>query len=141
MALTVSKLAAEAGLGRDTIRFYEQEGLLQAPERTQSGYRIYESSTVDRLKFIKGAQRFGLRLREIKELLEVRDKGLCPCGHTQDLLQKRITEVDEELARLQGLRRELAHMVDRYPAQECLENPSDGWPCEVEFIARGGEHG
>lgn len=141
MALTVSKVAAEAGLGPDTIRFYEKEGLLPVPDRTTSGYRSYGHDIVDRLKFIKGAQRFGLRLREIKELLEVMDKGLCPCGHTQELLQKRITEVDEELGRLQGLRGELARMIDQYPVQDCLENPSDGWLCEVEFITRGGGHG
>ena len=141
MALTVSKVAAEVGLGRDTIRFYEQEGLLPPPERTAAGYRLYEASVVDRLRFIKGAQRFGLRLREIKELLEVRDKGLCPCGHTQQLLQGRIAEVDSELARLQRVRQELARMIQQYPVEACLENPSDGWPCEIEFIAKGGEHG
>jgi DNA-binding transcriptional MerR regulator len=139
--LTVSKVAAKAGIGPDTIRFYEKEGLLPVPQRTPSGYRSYEHDIVDRLKFIKGAQRFGLRLREIKELLEVMDRGLCPCGHSQRLLVKRIAEVDEELHRLQALRADLAGMVGRYPEEDCLESSSTGWLCEAEFITRGGEHG
>ena len=83
MTLTVSKLAARASLTADTIRYYERAGLLPA-SRTESGYRAYVDEAVEILRFIKGAQRIGLRLQEIKELLDIRDRGLCPCGHTED---------------------------------------------------------
>jgi DNA-binding transcriptional MerR regulator len=81
MDLTISKLATEVGLTADTIRYYEKAGLLPAPARTSAGYRLYGDDAADRLRFIKGAQRIGLRLREIKELLDIGDRGLCPCGH------------------------------------------------------------
>jgi DNA-binding transcriptional MerR regulator len=89
MTLTVSKLADRVGLTADTIRYYERVGLLPPPDRTASGYRAFEDDAVERLRFIRGAQRIGLRLQEIKELLDIRDRGLCPCGHTEDLLSRR----------------------------------------------------
>jgi DNA-binding transcriptional MerR regulator len=62
-----------AAVGADAIRFYEKTGLLRAPARTPAGYRVYEVSAVDRLRFIQGAPRLGLKLRDIKELLAIRD--------------------------------------------------------------------
>jgi DNA-binding transcriptional MerR regulator len=80
--VTVSTLARQVGVGPDTIRYYERVGLLPTPTRTPAGYRRYDDDIADRVRFIKGAQRLGLRLREIAELLQVRDRGGCPCGHT-----------------------------------------------------------
>jgi DNA-binding transcriptional MerR regulator len=76
-ALTVSKLADQVGMTPDALRYYERTGLLPKPERTASGYRLYDGETADRLRFIKGAQRLGLRLREIRELLEVLVSCVC----------------------------------------------------------------
>jgi DNA-binding transcriptional MerR regulator len=136
MTLKVSELAERAGVSSDTIRYYEREGLLPEPARTQSGYRQYDETAVERLHFIRGAQTLGLKLRDIKELLAVRDRGACPCGHTQRLLEQRVAEIDDEIGQLRTLRRELKSM-------ERLDCPSDAisspWPCEIEFVKRGGE--
>ncbi len=133
--LTISKLGERVGISADTIRYYERAALLPHPQRTPSGYRLYGDEVADRLRFIKGAQRLGLRLREIRELLDVLDRGLCPCGHTETLLRKRIAEIDEETARLDDLKRELLRVVEHFPAQAC---EGDGrWPCEDEFIRTG----
>jgi DNA-binding transcriptional MerR regulator len=132
MALRISDLAAEVGLTADTIRYYERLGLLPQPERTRSGYRTYDEGWLDRLRFIKGAQRFGLRLSEIRELVEIQDRGGCPCGHTRALLRKRIAEVDEERRRLEHLRADLVEMVER--TEGCIEPVASTWPCAVEFI-------
>src|SRR5918996_6359771 len=110
MAFTVSQIATRVGLSPDTIRYYEKEGLLPQPHRTPSGYRQYDEALVYRVRFIKGAQRTGLRLKEIKELLEIRDRGLCPCGHTEALLSKRISEVSAEIEELQAVKAELVGM-------------------------------
>jgi DNA-binding transcriptional MerR regulator len=80
MSLTVSDLGAEVGLSAATVRYYERLGLLPAPERSAAGYRQYHQDAVERLRFIKSAQRLGLRLREIAELLAICDQGLCPAG-------------------------------------------------------------
>jgi DNA-binding transcriptional MerR regulator len=93
MALTVSALADTVGLSADTVRYYERVGLLPEPARSAAGYRLYDQTAVGRLRLIKGAQRAGLRLREIGELLQVADRGQCPCGHTETLLRERLAEV------------------------------------------------
>ena len=97
--LTVSKLGGRVGVSPGTIRYYERSGLLPAADRTPAGYRLYDEQVAERLRFIKGAQRVGLRLREIRELLEVLDGGLCPCGHAEALVRGRIAEIKGEIAR------------------------------------------
>lgn len=92
---------------------------MPAPARTAAGHRRYDVSAVDRLRFIQGAQRLGLRLREIKTLLEVRDTGQCPCQPAEALLHQHIDEVDRELARLTALRAELIAMTDALPGPAC----------------------
>ncbi len=138
MALRVSDVAAEAGVSPDTIRFYEREGLLAAPQRSASGYRQFDEAVIRRVRFIKGAQSLGLRLSEIRELLEIQDKGACPCGHTKSLVERRIAEIDGEIKQLRRLRADL----DSLRELECLTAPTAStaaWPCEVEFVKRGGE--
>lgn len=131
MALRVSDLAARVGLSPATVRYYERLRLLPEPERSPSGYRQYDEELADRLRFIKGAQRFGLRLNEIRELLDIQDRGMCPCGHTRELLRTRVEEVDEEMRRLERLRADLLTMIDR---ANCDAPASMSWPCAVEFI-------
>jgi DNA-binding transcriptional MerR regulator len=87
--------------------------LLAPPQRTPADHRRYEASAVDRLKFIQGAKRLGLRLREIRDLLAVRDTGRCPCESAETLLRQRITDIDAELARLSALRSSLESMVSQ----------------------------
>ena len=121
MALTVSALAGQLGLSADTVRYYERVGLLPAPARSAAGYRLYDQTAVGRLRLIKGAQRAGLRLREIGELLQVADQGLCPCGHTETLLRERLAEVRAELDRLRALETQLSGLLQRQPTPGCPE--------------------
>lgn len=111
VALIAGKLAERAT--PDAVRYYERAGLLPPAERTTSGYRSYSEADVERLQFVKGAQRVGLRLREVRELLEVMDRGMCPCEHTESLIRERIAEIDRELGRLRDLRGRLASIVAR----------------------------
>jgi DNA-binding transcriptional MerR regulator len=135
-SLTVSVLADRAGVRPDTIRYYERAGLLPQPPRSPAGYRQYDEAMVDRAQFIKGAQRLGLRLREIAELLEINDHGQCPCGHTEDLVRRRVVELDAEIARLLDTRQRLVKLADDCPAASCREQD---WPCAEQFIRAGKE--
>jgi DNA-binding transcriptional MerR regulator len=136
-SLTVSTLADRVGLSADAVRYYERLGLLPAPRRSAAGYRLYDEAAVERLRFVKGAQRVGLRLREIRELLEVIDLGRCPCGHTQTLLAQRLVEVDAQLARLAALRAELARLLDQGPTDACAATTASEWWCVQEFTQGG----
>ncbi|HZN17616.1 MAG TPA: heavy metal-responsive transcriptional regulator [Micromonosporaceae bacterium] len=126
--LRVAELAEAAGLTPDTVRYYERAGLLPPPARTPAGYRAYDTSAVDRLRFIKGAQRLGLRLRDVADLLAVRDTGVCPCEPAEQLLRRRLAEVDAEMARLSALRRQMVTMIEALPSAECPP-PSPGTWC------------
>jgi DNA-binding transcriptional MerR regulator len=134
MALTVSALADQVGLSADTVRYYERVGLLPEPARSAAGYRLYDQDAVGRLRLIKGAQRAGLRLREIGELLQVADRGLCPCGHTETLLRQRLAEVRAELDRLRALETELTRLLVHDPDPACPEmvTAAADWWCATD---------
>jgi DNA-binding transcriptional MerR regulator len=82
---------------------------------------------------MKGAQSFGLKLAEIRELLEIHDKGACTCGHTKHLLERRMNQIDEEVERLRSLKRDLADLAQL----ECPVDKMAEWPCITEFKRRG----
>jgi DNA-binding transcriptional MerR regulator len=137
MSLTVSNLGAEVGLSAATVRYYERLGLLPAPERTAAGYRQYSKDAIERLRFIKSAQRIGLRLREISDLLAICDQGLCPCGHSETLLRTRMAEIDAQIAELQAVRAELVRVVEQYPAAACHDPTATSRWCETVFAKEG----
>ena len=92
-----------------------------------TGYRQYDATAVDRLRFIQGAQRLGLRLREIRDLLSIRDTGECPCDPAEAMLRRHINELDSEMTRLAALRSELVSMVDALPATDCPDPTPGTW--------------
>ena len=129
--MRVAELARAAGVPADTIRYYERVGLLPPPARTAAGYRDYDAGAIDRLHFIQGAQRLGLRLVDIGHLLSVRDTGSCPCEPAGELLRRRLADVDAEIARLTALRAEMAAMAAALPSADCPP-PTPGTWCPPE---------
>jgi DNA-binding transcriptional MerR regulator len=130
----ISQLAERVGIRPTTLRFYEQVGLLPA-RRSPSGYRVYDDTAVDRLRFVAAAKRLGLPLDEIRDLLAVRDDGLCVDvrDRLRPLLAARIADAERQSAELAGctdlLRRVLAE-VDGSTRQgpcgpDCLELSAD----------------
>lgn len=133
--LRVSEVAARTGVGPDTLRFYEKEGLLSEPARSPSGYREYDESVIERMDLIRGAKTAGLRLADIRQILEIKDKGQCPCGHTRTVVDQRLKEISSEMTRLRELKKRLEQLLA--DDAEC-SNP-DYWPCEEKFIEAGRE--
>lgn len=129
--LTVSKLAERVGSTASALRYYERIGLLPEPKRSEGGYRLYDEAAEERVRFIKRAQRFGLRLDEISELLSIRERGQCPCGHTRDLLAARLTEIDEEMAGLASLRSDIVRMVEDLPTAA----ERGDWGCGSDLVS------
>ena len=125
--LSITQLAARASVRPDTIRYYERTGLLPAPARTAGDHRRYDARTLDRLQFIRGAKRLGLRLDAIAELLELRDAGQCPCDPAAEMLRARLAEIDAEMARLAGLRDQLTAMLAAIPGPACPDPQPGTW--------------
>lgn len=104
----IGELAARIGLNPKTIRYYEEFGLLPPPVRTESGYRLYDSSDEARLRFIMKAKDIGLTLAEIRDILSVQAGGSPPCTYVVTLLEQKVAEIDRKLAALAEVRSELA---------------------------------
>lgn len=125
--MSITELAARASVRPDTIRYYEREGLLPVPARTAGDHRRYDDAALDRLQFIRGAKRLGLRLDAIAELLELRDTGQCPCEPAAGLLHRRLVEVDAEISRLAALRGQLTTMLAAIPGPDCPDPAPGTW--------------
>jgi DNA-binding transcriptional MerR regulator len=137
MTMTISRLADQVGISPDTVRYYERLGLIPAPSRSAAGYRIYDEEVSERLRFVKAIQRMGLRLADIKVLLDIKDRGACPCGHTDTIVERRLAEVDGELARLRSLHQELVKLQDRN--RQCADPIGDSWWCSTANYEKGGD--
>jgi DNA-binding transcriptional MerR regulator len=105
--LKIGDLADACGVSRDTVRYYERLKLLPRPARTEGGYRTYSEADVERVRFIKQAQAFGLSLDEIKTLMLEGKGGLEQCRHVRDLLAAKLRELDARFAEMRGFRRTL----------------------------------
>lgn len=109
----IGTIAGQANVPVKTIRYYEEIGLLPKPARAASGYRLYAPEIVTRLEFIKKAQNLGLQLKNIKEILELADRGRCPCGHVQAVLRNRLSELRQKIADLRMIERRVDAAVRR----------------------------
>lgn len=107
-ALTVSEVAKRAGVGSDTVRFYEREGLIDKPPRRPSGYRQYPEETVSLIRFIRRAQDLGFTLKEIDELISLRDGANRHRDEVRALATSKLQDIDRKLTRLQAMRSALA---------------------------------
>lgn len=116
--MRIGEIAEETGVPTKTLRFWEGEGLLPAPGRTPSGYRDYQPVIVERIRFIRQAQGAGLRLDEIRQVLDISDAGQPPCRHVQGLVHQRLAEVEARIAELEQARRVLLDVAARASAQD-----------------------
>ena len=111
--MRIGELAARSGVAVKTLRFYEQAGVLAAPARTPSGYRDYGDTALPRLAFVRAAQACGLTLAEISQIIEVRDDSGPPCVHVVGLLDSHAAQLDDRIAELTRLRRDLQELRAR----------------------------
>lgn len=129
--LSIGKLAEQAQVNVQTIRYYERRGLLRDPERTASNYRVYGGETLRRVRFIRRAQELGFTLSEIKELLELRASPRSCCADVRERSEAKMRDIDEKVRTLQAMRKALARLVracsGRGPVTECpiLESLED----------------
>ena len=125
--MLIGQLADRLGINSKTIRYYEQIGLIPLAPRTSGGYREYSDTDADRLTFIRTAQRLGLSLEEVAEILSLRERGQRPCAYVRDVIEEQIRAVDRRIAELRALRGELREL--RAAAAAVPE--ADGATCRI----------
>lgn len=111
--MRIGEVARKAGITTATIRYYEQIGVMPDPARGTSGYRSYDDSAVDRLRFVRDAQQVGLSLAEIDMILEMRDAGESTCEHVVWMLESHLDKLDGQIAEMQRTRHRLAAITSR----------------------------
>lgn len=109
--LTIGTLGKKTGTKVQTIRYYEQIGLMPEPGRTEGGQRRYGVAELDRLSFIRHGRQLGFSLEAIRELLDLSDDPNRPCHEADIIARRQLKQVEQRMARLEALKTELQRMV------------------------------
>jgi DNA-binding transcriptional MerR regulator len=112
--LTVGAVAKRVGIRPSAVRFYERQGLI-ASDRLANGYRAYGHEAVGALRFINRAKALGFSLSEIREILELRRSGNTPCGSVAMMIERNLAAIDQRMAELSALRRQLRALANDQP--------------------------
>ena len=119
--MTISKAAKRAGIGIETVRFYERRGLIDQPLKPAAGgFRDYPPETVSRLRFIREAQDLGFSLDEIAELLSLRADPKANCAQVQRRAEAKLAEVRRKIERLQDIGAALDRLIAACPGKGAL---------------------
>lgn len=105
---TISKAAQQAGVGIETIRYYQRLGLIQEPRKPLNGYRIYPELVITQIRFIKRAQELGFTLQEIKMLLAL---GAQQCSETREMAETKLKLVQNKIQDLQSIESTLKDLI------------------------------
>jgi DNA-binding transcriptional MerR regulator len=120
----IGRVAQQTGLSIDTIRIYEKQGILKRSPRTEGGFRLFERSDIERLKFVRKAQELGFSLNEIRELLILRAEHVPACSHIKELLDQKLAAVEQKIGELQALEGSLQRILQKCKRQ--LKNATPG---------------
>jgi len=119
--LKIGELAAASSTAVDTIRYYEREGLLPAPGRTQGGFRVYETVHLERLQFIRYCRGLDMSLDEVRVLLRAKDAPGADCGDVNALLDEHIGHVSRRIKELRALEKQLKELRQRCAAAQSAD--------------------
>ena len=120
--LTIGALSQRTGCNIETIRFYEKQGLIPAPPRTEGGHRVYGKEHLHRLGFIRRSRELGFTLDEVRALLRLAD-GHHTCAEVQEVALEHLASVRQKIADLQRLERTLSEVASRCSGDDVPECP------------------
>lgn len=121
-AMKIGEIAKRSGIGIETIRYYEREELLEEPQRRPSGYRQYDASTLERLKYIRRAKELGFTLSEIRDLLELSFASQISCDHVRQRAETKLNDIEGKIRSLQTMRRSLNGILKRCQARNSTDD-------------------
>jgi len=121
-SLTISRAAETAGVGVETIRFYERKGLIEQPGKPPNGgFRVYPPETVERIRFIRQAQELGFSLREAGELLALRADPAADASEVRARAAAKLADVEGKIRRLDRIREALIALIAACPGRGALD--------------------
>ncbi len=129
--IQIGKAAEQTGLSVDAIRFYEKQRLLGRAQRTEGGFRLFSAADIERIRFIRGAQRLGFSLLEIRELMVLGRDGIETCAHVRDLLRSHLAGVRGKMRELRALEKQLAQSLRQCERRRKTSGDSHAGPCPV----------
>lgn len=137
--MRIGELALATGAKPDALRFYEREGLLDPPARTDNGYRVYFEADVARVRFVRAAQSLGFSLAEIRSAVGRLREGRLNRADIEQQLHRKLAEIDAHMAQLRAMRRELlatfGSLTCETPAEMTLEGPAARGPAAARARA------
>ncbi|MCF6092799.1 MerR family transcriptional regulator [Microaerobacter geothermalis] len=132
--LFIGQLSKKIGIPTQTVRYYEQLGLIDPPKRTDTQYRIYSEEDEARLRFILHAKLFGLSLEEIKEIIQLSDLGIEPCENLKGMVKKHLDELNQRIQEMIAFRDDLARRYEKLDMLDSCPEAHAGKICR--FIER-----
>ena len=115
--MTIGRLAKQAGVNVETVRYYERRELIDQPKERRGAFRVYPAEAVRRLRTIKRAQQLGFSLEEIRELLELKLSNTAHCRDVQLQAERKVAEIEEKIRELSKVKRELESLVSACRAE------------------------
>ncbi len=109
--MSIGEVAREGGIKVQTIRYYEQIGLIPPARRTSGNHRQYTETHLDLLKFIRHSRALGFSLDQVREMLALREAPNRPCAEVDEIARRHLSDVEQKIAQLTSLQDELRHMV------------------------------
>lgn len=109
-ALTIGKVARQTHCNIETIRYYERESLLPAPQRTPGGHRLYNDAMIKRLVFIRRSRELGFSMAEIRQLLSVVDGDVVSCEKVKGIAENHLHDIKTRIADLRKMQRILGEL-------------------------------
>ena len=129
--LTVGAVAKAAGVGVQTLHYYERLGLLPKPDRSAANYRLYSPEAIRRVRFIKKAQAIGLTLDDTKQILDLKDRGRAPCSKVAELGEKHLRDIQARLHQLESYRRLLNQALNDWRKENMTTRKCAGEFCDL----------
>ena len=121
---TIGRLASLTGVSTDTLRFYEEEGLVQPAGKSPAGYRLYDKDSARRIHFIKHAQQCGFTLAEIRDLLVLRGRDKACCGDVRSRAIEKKLQIENKIRAMKTMSKALDQLIEdcaneSRPVKEC----------------------
>jgi MerR family transcriptional regulator, copper efflux regulator len=123
--MRIGEIAEQTGMTVQAVRFYERQGLMPRPPRTDAGYRVYAEADSRRLQFIRQAKRLGFSLQEIVRILRLRERGHCPCHEVIETLEHHLRDTEDQIQRLRRFHDEIAWTLKQWKQNGTRQVPGE----------------